>query len=58
MLNFLRSMLFQSDREKDFVETGKICYDETNTRFRIIEEEDSGSTKDSYDTLYLYNLVC
>ena len=51
-------MLFQSDREKDFVETGKICYDETNTRFRIIEEEDSGSTKDSYDTLYLYNLVC
>ena len=56
-LSLIRPILFQSDREKGFREMGKLSYDETNTRFRIIEEVELGSTKDYYDTLYLYNVV-
>merc|ERR1719315_204486 len=48
--------IYQSDRTKEFSTYGKITYDESNQRFRIIEEIEQGSTRDYYDTLYLHNI--
>ncbi|XP_045169094.1 mammalian ependymin-related protein 1-like [Mercenaria mercenaria] len=48
--------IYRSDRSKEFAEIGKVSYDETNMRVRIIEEREIGSEKDYYDTLYLHNI--
>ena len=47
----------QVDKTKKFEQFGKLSYDETNMRVRVIEEVEIGSTKDYYDTLFLHNVV-
>ena len=49
--------LLQFDPSKDYTMFGKISYDETNTRVRIIEEDRTGGQRDYYDTLFLHNVV-
>ncbi|KAJ8309365.1 hypothetical protein KUTeg_014239 [Tegillarca granosa] len=36
--------------------TRRVSYDEDSTRIRIIEEEEIGSQREFYDTLYLHNI--
>ncbi|WAR18769.1 EPDR1-like protein [Mya arenaria] len=48
--------IFRYDRSKEFMEFGRVSYDEANMRVRIIEEREVGSDKEYYDTLYLHNI--
>jgi len=50
-------LIFQNDRSKQFSEFGKVSYDETNQRVRIIEQVIEGTEKEYFDTLYLHNIV-
>ncbi|XP_033736121.1 mammalian ependymin-related protein 1-like [Pecten maximus] len=44
------------DRSKNFTQFGKVSYDETQRRERIIEEVEFGSDRDYFDTLFLHNV--
>ncbi|XP_069119257.1 mammalian ependymin-related protein 1-like [Argopecten irradians] len=44
------------DRSKNFTQFGKVSYDETQRRERIIEEVQFGSDRDYFDTLFLHNV--
>ncbi|KAL4237795.1 Mammalian ependymin-related protein 1 [Mactra antiquata] len=48
--------IFRSDRTKQEAMIGKVSYDETNKRVRIIEEVEQGTEKDYYDVLWLHNI--
>ena len=55
--NCVTYMSLQSDPSKKFLRRGKLSYDETNKRLRIVEEVEFGSTRDYYDVLLLHNVV-
>ena len=53
----LQFYFLQSDREKGVFAKGKISYDESNMRFRIIDELGNKTEQEYFDTLVLHNVV-
>ena len=48
--------LFDSNEEEDFTVVGRLSYDSTYHRERLIDEVEDGTKVDNYDSIALYDL--